>query len=95
MRNFNKLIPHEPPQDPEVTKAIRKAALDALPRIGVKQITGRADMLQRIEDLAMDLGDTVEKQRAAGDPLWWHAQDMLDDTLDMLDALRANVSLSA
>lgn len=95
MRNFNEVDAHPSSQDPEVTKAIRKAALDALPRISVKNITGRADMLQRVEDLAMELGDTVKAQKAADNPNWWHAQDMLDDMLDIIDALNTGVNLHA
>ena len=73
-----------PPQIP----GAREAALAALPRICVKQIGSRAEMVRRVEDIALDLGDTVAARRAAGDPNWWQTQDLLDDVLDVLDVVR-------
>lgn len=70
----------------------RAEALDALPRIGTQKITERSQMVRRLEDIAMDLGDTVRARQAKDDPYWWHTQDMLDEVLDVLEAARAGVA---
>jgi hypothetical protein len=73
---------------PQQVPGAREAALAALPRICVKSITSRAELIRRAEDVALDLGDTVAQRRAAGDPHWWQTQDLLDDVLDLLDFAR-------
>jgi len=85
-------VPPHREEDPEVIARRRADALAALPRIGTQQITQRSQMVRRLEDIAMDLGDTVRERQAKNDPYWWHTQDMLDEILDLLEAARAGVA---
>jgi hypothetical protein len=77
---------------PQRIPGAREEALAQLPRIGVGEIKSREALIRRVEDIALDVGDTVEARRQAGDPQWWRSQDLLDDVLDILDFVRKGES---
>jgi hypothetical protein len=62
--------------------------LAALPRIGTSPITSKAAFFRRLEDLAFELGDLREEAVAQKRDDWWRLADVLDDVMDMLDALK-------
>ena len=70
----------------------REEALAKLTRIGVGEIKSREALIRRVEDVALNVGDTLEARRLAGDPDWWRSQDLLDDVLDILDFVRKGES---
>lgn len=76
------------PGIPQRIAGAREEALAKLQRIGVGEIKSREALIRRVEDVALDIGDTVEARRQAGDPQWWRSQDLLDDVLDILDFVR-------
>lgn len=67
----------------------REAALAALPRIMFCEITSSAKLVHAVEDLALSVGDDLEKARLEKDPHWWTHQDRLDDILGILDYVKA------
>lgn len=73
---------------PQCIPDARKEALANLSRIGAGEIKSREALIRRVEDVALDVGDTLEARRLAGDPYWWRSQDLLDDVLDILDFVR-------
>ena len=73
---------------PEDADAVYEADLAALPRIGTSPIATKAEMTKRIEQLAFDLARQRETRHAAGEADWWRFADMLDDVMDILDALK-------
>lgn len=69
-------------------QARRADALAALPRIGTSPITDLARFRFNLEEIALSLGNQLAARQAAGDPHAWQLQDVLDDALDALDALK-------
>lgn len=67
--------------------ALRQELLAKLPRIGTQAITTPLAFRRRLEDVALQLGDLQESYRQEGRSDWWHMADLLDDVLDLLDAL--------
>ena len=77
-------------------QARRAEALAALPRIGTSPITDLARFRFNLEEIALSLGDQLAARQVTGDPHAWELQDVLDDALDALDALKdPNVLLRA
>ena len=72
--------------DAEV-QAIRQVDLAALPRIGTRKIESQAQLVQSVEGIAFALASFREELYQEGHPNWWHLADLLDTTMDVLDAL--------
>jgi len=68
---------------------LRKQALEALRRLAASPVRDQAALIRRVEDLALDVGTMLEKDKAASVPDWWRHQDLLDDLLDIRDFLLA------
>ncbi len=47
------------------------------------------ELERRVEDIALSLGSRMTSRRAARDPEWGELADVLDDVLDVLEAVRA------
>lgn len=76
------------PPIPERVPSTRLQELEALPRISTNPLDSQSRVVRQVEDLALSLGDEVARRRAIEDPNWWQTQDLLDDALDLLDAVR-------
>lgn len=70
------------------TRELRLSHLQKLPRIGTSPLGDPQALERRLEDLALGLGDLLEERQSAKDPRWWVVQDLLDDALDCLEAVR-------
>ena len=66
---------------------LRALELQELPRIGTSPIHTRERLVRRVEDIALELGDWHAQRIAAINPSWWRVADLLDDVMDVLDAL--------
>ena len=91
MRGGYLLRGESPPARENLTKgeaqARRQADLAELPRIGTRNIESKAQLVQSLEDMAFALASFREELYLEGHPHWWHLADMLDDVMDVLDAL--------
>ena len=91
MRGGYLLRGESPPAREQLTqvevKARRQADLADLPRIGTRNIESQAHLVQSVEDMAFSLASFREELYLEGHPNWWHLADMLDDAMDVLDAL--------
>lgn len=70
-------------------RAVRSAGLAALPRTGTSPVTDGDALVRRVEDIAFALGEMKASQDALGAADAWMLGDLLDDVLDVLDAVRA------
>ena len=78
---------HGKPYTEEELRQLRRADLDKLPHIGTSPIGSHAALVRRTEDIALAVGDLLTDSEAKGDPNWWRLADVLDDVMDVVDAL--------
>lgn len=63
------------------------ALLAELPRIEAFPLAGHDAFTCQLEDLAFLLGDLREERLKQKHPYWWRFADVLDDVMDLHDAL--------
>ena len=74
---------------------LREAELAALPRIGTSPIATKDLLVERLEGIALEIGEVLAERRAKDDPYWWRTADLLDAVMDVLDAARKGVAVPA
>lgn len=78
---------HGKPYTEEELRQLRQSDLGNLPRIGTSPVGSHTALVRRTEDIALAVGDLSTDSEAKGDPGWWRLADVLDDVMDVLDAL--------
>jgi len=73
--------------DEAAVEHLRKARLRQLKRIAVSEITSHTKLLERLETIAEDSAHMRERLHAEKHPHWWKMADLLDDVLDIYEAL--------
>ena len=75
--------------------ALYELELQELPRIGTSPIQSQVQLVQRVEGIALELAEIRAARIVAADPYWWRTSDLLDDVMDVLDAVRGPGPLPA
>lgn len=75
------------PPEEAAAERLRKARLQQLKRITVSEINSRTKLLERLETIAEDSAHMRELLHAEKHPHWWKMADLLDDVLDIYEAL--------
>lgn len=79
--------PAREPMSQTEALAVRQADLAALPRIGTRKIENKDQLVVSLEGMAFALANFREELYLEGHPHWWQLADMLDDAMDILDAI--------
>ncbi len=77
-----------PPQMSHLSaRHLRALQMEGIPRIGTSAARDLSHLVRKAEDIALVLNDMLQERQAAADPNWWHTQDLLDDAMDVLNAV--------